>query len=781
MAVNKKKSQQKQIGSHSLLQPEENLLTVRYAPAPGQIVRENPPRFQWIPPQIGRHVYDLELRPLAADGREAGEPVLFNKIQFPFFTPDRAVSPGQYSWRYRTSANGIGPSDWSTWRSFEVCASAIVAPFTYDRKKATGMRPRLSIAADRHELLIPRLDELPEWQKFMERSVRPWISREIPGEPARYPNDVRTPAMWRQSYITCQEVFYGIRNLSLAGVLLRERELIDRARDWLLSVAEWDTEGSTSRSYNDEAAFRVAAALAWGYDWLRTELSAEDAETVRLSLTTRGRQVARHIMHASRVDTFPYDSHAVRAVSAVLVPVGLALAGEDPEGTEWLDFAANYLAGPYSAWGDQSGGWAEGIHYWTTAMCYALEAATLLRNATGLDLFKRPFFRNTGTFPVFCRPAWTRRATFGDDATLGDAPSPKIARNMRLLAAATENPRFAGYANQIEELSDSDESAFYNYGWWDLNFDDLLREASFGSLEAAPMPANPQLQVFREVGWASLQSRMDDPGHQIHCVFKSSPFGSISHSHADQNAICMSAFGEDLLVQSGHYIAHNSSMHRNWRRQTISKNALLINGKGQYAGDDKFRSRQASGTILGYGSETYHQWVAGDASEAYRSLSPEIIQVERQVHMVFGAAIIVVDLVTARSPVVVTWLGHSYGSIKAGELSSTITGQQADLCVEVLFSEAQIASLSTKAGFDNVSRQEIEGLDISRRLEIKTSLARQHVLATMLTPLKKGDAPKVLSFVEDQGFGKTLYCISSEQCNPVKIPLTSRRNCSNSG
>lgn len=771
MAVNKK-SQQKQSGSHSLLQPEENALSVRYAPQSGQVVLENPPRFQWIPPQVGRHVYELELQPLSDDRLVAGEPLVFTGIAFPFFTPDCPVPPGQYAWRYRTSVDGQERSEWSTKRTFELSEHATEAPFIYDRKGATGLRPRLDLAADRHELLIQRLDDLPEWQRFMERSVRPWISREIPAEPARYPNDVRTPGIWRQSYITCQEVLYGIRNLALAGVLTRDREMIDRARDWLLSVAAWDPEGSTSRSYNDEAAFRVAAALAWGYDWLRTELSADDAEIVRLALVARGQQVARHIMHASRIDTFPYDSHAVRAVSAVLVPVGLALAGEDTQGTEWLDFAAGYLAGPYSAWGDQEGGWAEGIHYWTTAMCYALEAATLLRNATGLDLFKRPFFRNTGTFPMYCRPAWTRRAAFGDDATLGDAPSPKIARNMRLLAAATGNPEFAGYADQIEDLSDSDEAAFYNYGWWDFNFDDLLREASFGSIEASPVSSEPQLRVFPGVGWASLQNRMDDPANQVHCVFKSSPFGSISHSHADQNAICLSAFGEDLLVQSGHYVAHNSSMHRNWRRQTKSKNALLINGKGQYAGDDKFLARQSAGTIAAHGTHENHQWVSGDASEAYRSLSKEVILAERQVHMVFGSAVIVVDVVEAESPVSLKWLGHSHGKIQTGELSATIVGRQADLCIEVLFSEAEVAGLSTISGFDGVSREDIEGLEISSRLEIETEPARRHIMATMLTPLRKGDAPKVLSFVEDQGFGKTLYCLC-DGVSPVRIRLAS--------
>ncbi|MFD0979596.1 heparinase II/III domain-containing protein [Tropicimonas aquimaris] len=767
---NSTKHEHEDLPRSPLLQPDENVLTVRYSPDERREVIENPPRFQWIPPQIGRHSYELQLQRLSVSGQPEGKPTYFTGIAFPFFTPAEPVEPGSYSWRYRTVSDARGPSDWSQSRRFIVPADAIVAPVAFDRKRAAGIRPRLAIAADGHKALISRLDEMPAWAAFVERSVLSWVEKDIPAEPEAYPNNLRTAELWRRSYITCQEALYGIRNLAVAGVLQRDAKLTARAKDWLLAVAQWDPEGPTSRSYNDEAAFRCATALAWGYDWLRTELSPDEADAVRSALKARGEQVARHVMHASRIDSFPYDSHAVRAVSAVMVPVGLALAGEDAEGTEWLDFAANYLAGPYSAWADEEGGWAEGIHYWTTAMCYALEAATLLRNATGLNVFDRPFFRNTGNFPLYCRPAWTRRGTFGDDSTLGDAPSPKIARNMRLLAAATGTPEFAGYADQIETLSDSDESAFYNYGWWDFRFDDLLREASFGPVDAASMPPEPRIKLFPGVGWTSLQSRMDDPDHQIHCVFKSSPFGSISHSHADQNAFCLSAFGDDILVQSGHYIAHNSSMHRKWRRQTLSKNALLIDGQGQYADVDKFLARQASGAIVAHGDRENHQWAVGDATDAYRQMIPDLLRAERQLHMIFGCAFVVIDHVAASRSVPVSWFGHTLGQVETGDRSATIDTAHAMTGIEVVYSSGSVEGLSVIGGFDDVDAAEVEGLETSRRLSIDLAPAKSHVLATLILPVRKQETPKVMCFVEDQGFGRILYCVR-QRFDPVCVPL----------
>ncbi|MBZ4288735.1 hypothetical protein LAN16_23000, partial [Mycobacterium tuberculosis] len=84
-------------------------------------------------------------------------------------------------------------------------------------------------------------------------------------------------------------------------------------------------------------------------------------------------------------------------------------------------------------------------HYWTTAMAYFTEAANLLRAWTGHDLYRRPFFRNTGWFPPYAKAPDIRRSCFGDDSTLGDAPSLKVGYNMRQFAGVTGNPAFQWY------------------------------------------------------------------------------------------------------------------------------------------------------------------------------------------------------------------------------------------------------------------------------------------------------------------------------------------------
>ncbi len=308
----------------------------------------------------------------------------------------------------------------------------------------------------------------------------------------------------------------------------------------------------------------------------------------------------------ARIHIFPYDSHAVRALSAALTAACIALAGDCDEAQDWLDYTVEYLFTLYSPWGSVDGGWAEGPHYWMTGMAYLTEAANLIRKFLNVDLYARPFFQKTGDFPLYTKAPGTKRVCFGDDSTMGDLPSLKVGYNVRQFAGVTGNPHYQWYFEQIKAGAAGTEMEFYNYGWWDLAFDDLLYAHDYPAVQSETPASLPPFKWFRDVGCVAIQKYMDDPERHIQFVFKSSQFGSLSHSHGDQNAFLLRAFGEDLAVQGGYYVAFNSQMHRNWRRQTVSKNAILIDDEGQYAGRDKALAKKACGHILEAREEEDH-------------------------------------------------------------------------------------------------------------------------------------------------------------------------------
>jgi hypothetical protein len=758
----------------ALDEPRAGRLNIQYAPEGGETLAETPPRFSWIP------VIETEAHYVLRVSTDPGFPEAATRswtgLPLNFFTPPEALEPGDYWWSYAvwTPETGAPATEWSQPRRFTVPEDcpAVPLPGRETRYDSADMaHPRLWLGPREVEALAARVKEDPDhcgWRTFFEKSVLPWTEREIIPEPAPYPNNTRTAPIWRATYIACQELIYAIRHLAIAGKVLRDEALTARAKDWLLSVAAWDPAGTTARSYTDEWAFRVTVALAWGYDWLHDELNEDERARVREALLIRTREVAEHVIDHANIHLFPYDSHAVRSVSAVLVPACIAMLGEEEEAREWLDYSIEFLFTVYSPWGDREGGWAEGPHYWMTGMAYLTEAANLLKNFTGLDLYQRPFFRKTGDMPLYTKAPDTRRATFGDDSTMGDLPCLKVGYNLRQFAGVTGNPAYQWYFDEVRRNDPGTEMEFYNYGWWDLNFDDLMYRHDWPQIEGAPPAEDDRMRWFKGIGWVAVQAQMGDPDRHIHFVTKSSRFGSISHSHGDQNAFCLSAFGEDLAIQSGYYVAFNSTMHQKWRRQTRSKNAVLINGKGQYAGKDKARAIASAGQIVTAEAQDDHVYIKGDATAAYRTLSPEVTRAEREYYLVRDSYLVIVDTVDAEEPVTLDWLLHANGPFELGRSSFRYSGRRAGFYGQVIWSEAGAGELTQHTGFPDVDPKEYEGLPVSTCLTARFPAARNHRVATLLVPYRL-DAPKrIFHFMDDQGYDADLYFTDSDE-NSFKV------------
>lgn len=757
-------------------EPTPGALNIKYVPDSETEIVENPPRFTWLPVVEEEARYVLQISENSKFTKD--KTLQYTDLGLNFLTPDQVLKTGTYFWRYAVwSKEDSSPkSEWSEVRSFEIKGDIPEVPLVgrdgrYNNVSAA--HPRLWLGPK--ELKAFSKDVVKNkahlgWDVFFENSVKPWVERPVMAEPKPYPNNQRVASIWRQTYIDCQELIYAIRHLAIAGHVLEDDALLKKAKDWLLSAAEWDCEGSTSRAYTDEWAFRVAVALAWGYDWLHGQLTDKEKSIVRSSLMARTRQVADHVMKNAKIHLFPYDSHAVRSVSAVLVPACIAMWDEEDEAKEWLDYSVEFLSTVYSPWGDNQGGWAEGPHYWMTGMAYLTEAANLLRNYLDIDLYKRPFFQHTADFPVYTKAPSTRRATFGDDSTMGDLVCLKVGYNVRQFAGVTGNTAHQWYFDEIKRNDPGTEMAFYNYGWWDLNFDELMYRHDFPDIKAVPPKDMDHLRWFKGIGWAAVQHRMDNPDEHIHFVMKSSRFGSISHSHGDQNAFCLAAYGEDLAIQSGHYVAFNSSMHKDWRRQTRSKNAILINGNGQYADNDKAKAIRSMGGIVAAKEYDDHIYIKGNATPAYQSLSPEVTNVEREVYFVRNSYFVFVDTIDADSPVEIDWLLHTNDPMQLGDNSFRYSGERAGFYGQFVWSEAGVPKLDQVTGFPGVDKKDYEGLPISSHLVAKFPKSKRHRIASLLVPYSLKKPKRIFNFLDDQGYDCVLYFTDAEE-NSFRISI----------
>ena len=112
------------------------------------------------------------------------------------------------------------------------------------------------------------------------------------------------------------------------------------------------------------------------------------------------------------------------------------------------------------------------------------------------------------------------------------------------------------------------------------------------------------LQVFPYAGWAAVRADLDDPARDVAMIFRSSPLGAISHSHANNNDFIVHAGGKVLAMPSGYYDGYGSDHHTHWVWHTRSHNCVTLSDASQdhavsrLHGEDRERLRGRRAHLL---------------------------------------------------------------------------------------------------------------------------------------------------------------------------------------
>jgi hypothetical protein len=163
----------------------------------------------------------------------------------------------------------------------------------------------------------------------------------------------------------------------------------------------------------------------------------------------------------------------------------------------------------------------------------------------------------------------------------------------------------------------------------------------------------PQSRVFRGVGWAGLHGDLADPDNDTCMIFKSSPYGSVSHSHADQNAFAVMKGGRALAIPSGYYgPSYGERHHAEWTRATKANNCVLVNGEGQ-----EIRSAKACGRIAAFEDAPGSTYLLGDAAPAYMG---KLARYDRHILFLRPGLFLVLDDLEAPAAARFQWMLHAF-------------------------------------------------------------------------------------------------------------------------
>jgi len=395
----------------------------------------------------------------------------------------------------------------------------------------------------------------------------------------------------------------ALMDLSLAFLMSEEDKYARAAKRILLEIASWPTDDddvtSVSARWGDEAGLSFSKCAHIAYDWLYPALNDSERKQVFDMCRARAWQTYGRLNRSNYL-TYPGESHAGRLI-AYLTDMSLAMAGETPDTETWLTYSLKALLTFYPHWAGVDGGWAEGTGYGLWYNTFYIPAFESLRRLADYDLWQRPFFNRIRYFFFYCMANHGEIRPFGDAAERG-GPGTRGG---------------SGYAELMAFHAQRYNDPYV--GWWVKQIPGYRgQKDGFGALlHKDELPAKaptdlPKSRVFKSVGWAGLHSDITKPESDTCLIFKSSPYGSVSHSHADQNAFAIMKGGTALAIPSGYYgPSYGKPHHAQWTRSTKANNCVLVNGQGQ-----KIRVADG-GAIVGFKDAAGYSYVAGDATPAY--------------------------------------------------------------------------------------------------------------------------------------------------------------------
>lgn len=511
-----------------------------------------------------------------------------------------------------------------------------------------------------------------------------WMDWPFPEEPETYGDPdprKRTPEMvdlWRGMQDLTGQVTGVAEAATLVWRVTGQRRYLEKAREFLLGATAWDPLGATGVDYNDEAHFRLFRKLPLVYDQIRDQLTAEERAQVVRHLRIRGQRGMESILEhgvaeleRNSLETEP-SSHSVRFM-AMMGLASLALWEDLPEARGWYEFVYTWYRDTFTPWGGDAGGWGEGVAYWRGVYEHAVFQDALFAIGDPLA-YNQPFWRNTGFFQVYFVQPYPATG-FGDLSNAGQFNmEPGVKHFIEHLARVTGQGAFLSWARLYSDPRPLPVEMGMErlYRVYPTAAEYWIREFIASRVpmpEPRPLSELPQSRHFEDVGWVSLHSALGEPEEDIMLSFKSSPYGSFSHSHADQNAFILNAYGEQLAINSGYREYHRSQMHKYYTRQTISKNAILVNRRGQEVQDKK-----ATGRITRFEIRDRTTWTTGDATVAYNTLQPDpdtLEQVTRDIVFIDQRYFVLRDRVVQRHPGRIDWLLHAREPITFHEVDSS--------------------------------------------------------------------------------------------------------------
>lgn len=712
-----------------------------FRPADGAASPVNPPGFSWRP-QAGAGGYHLQVSPL--DDADFARVVYETEaVVMNVHCPPRTLPPGDYRWRVRFRDGDGTPSAWSEVRTFHLPEEARdfpLPPMDELLARIPSGHPRLFLRPEEvewvRELAAGPLNE--RFAALVEAGERIIANPPPTADYPPFPDHVKRPSpewarQWRAVRPYLDRSLGAAATLGFVHQLGGPEEHGQMARRLLMDVAQWDPRGPTSLRYNSEAGMRYAWQFPRAYTFVRDLLTEEERELCREVMRVRGNELYRALY--PRHLWQPFGSHNNRRFH-FLGEIALAFIDEIPEARDWLEFTLNVFFNVYPVWCDDDGGWHEGTGYWHGYISLVSIWIDIQRSALGIDGFDKPFFSETGYYPIYAQPPGVPRLTFGDTTGTRNPSNPR--RLMTWLTEGTGNPYWNDYLHRIG-------GPVHEGGY--IGFMRAARLSEQPQIERRPIGTLPLARRFEGTGIAYLHSDLDKPAENVQISFKSSPFGKQSHGNEANNSFELYAFGEPLLIRTGTRELHGSPHHREWVWATKSCNSILVNGQGE-----KSNRTAAIGRLRTFEHTPAFDYVVGEAADSYDD--DLLLRYDRHLLFVRPDLVVVMDDLEAPQPSTFQYLLHAPAEFQIrGQRNLAVEVGRAGLAIDLL--APGNLSVSQTDEFDTPPQDHIKLDEWHLTAATAEPATRQHFVA-LLRPHRAGETAPAGADIERSPAGHAL-------------------------
>ncbi len=644
------------------------------SPPDGAVAATNPPSMIWRIDDRAA-IYTVEM--CQSVDFDTGV-VRVEGIDMPFYNHAEELAEGKWYWRYLVATKDGELSEPSPPCSFVITETSVPMPVPATKDILAKMpdHPRVFVTPETLEAFrARRYGPAKEAWDDIEYAAAQYVDSKPPGEPKLQPMPANPGKTRKQVfYLKNGEPFVpvGCTNatmnsaagkanvLSFAYLITGDERYAEPAKQWLLYVLPFRMDYHLEdRGQHDTVVYNYEYGLknvALAYDRLYGLLSDEEREQVIAHVEYHGDNAYDWCRNRLKLHLNYENSHGQQCMHALLT-TAMAVAADSERGAEWADWLIRQYVNRI-AWGGNDGSYIEGQTY-GHKFRFILEGLAAMRTATGIDIFNKPRLVNSGDFWLHCMALNYWYNHWGDIYSLimpmyGNSSDGYIAS---LLAAKTGNRALKWYADTV--VCNPAHIPF--------------RYISDVGLKPKPPVDIPQARLFSDVGQLAAYDRFYDH-HGSRIFFRSSPWGSHSHSHCDQNGFVLHAGGEIMACDAGYYTYCGDTYHSKFSRASVAHNTILVNGRGQP------KSIEAKGRVSAFFNSPDYCLFTGDAARAY----PELLDLfDRTVLFIRPDVFIVHDELAAAEPSEFSWVLNAFAAAEIDADTQTMLIPQQDERLEV--------------------------------------------------------------------------------------------------